>query len=72
MSEEETFKQYSIAGFKENAGKWYREGKFKDIEGAKHYYKHHSKDFKKYSKLKIQSRIITKWVDESEVNWLDE
>lgn len=72
MNEEETWKQYSIAGLKKNTEKWYREGKFRDIEGAKHYFKHNRKNFKNYSKLKIQSRTITKWEDESEVNWLNE
>ena len=71
MSEKENWKQYSIAGLK-NTGKWYREGKFRDIESAKHYFKHHRKEFKNYTKLKIQSRIITKWEDEMEVKWLDE
>lgn len=70
--EEENWKQYSIAGLKKDTGKWYREGKFRDIESAKHFFKHHRKDFKNYSKLKIQSRIITKWDDEMEVDWLDE
>ena len=72
MSEEETWKQYSIAGLKKDTGKWYREGKFKNIEEAKHYFKHHRKNFKNYLNVKIQSRIITKWEDEKEVNWIDE
>jgi len=68
---EEEMKQYSIAGLKKGTEKWYREGKFRDIESAKHFFKHHRKDFKNYEKLKIQSRVITRWEDEVEVDWLD-
>lgn len=72
MNEEESFKQYSIAGLNSKSNKWYREGKFRDVEGARHYFKHHRKNFKNYSELKIQSRVISKWEDEEEVNWIDE
>ena len=68
--EEETFIQYSIAGLK--GEKWYREGRFRDIDSAIHYFKHHRKEFKQYSQLKLQTRTISKWEDEGELNWLEE
>ena len=72
MDEEKSWKQYTIAGLNSKSNKWYREGKFRDVESAKSYFKHHRKDFKNYSQLRIQSRTITKWEDEEEVFWLDE
>ena len=68
----ESIKQYTLAGYKESSNKWYREGKFTDEESAKHFYKHHRKDFKQYSKLKLQVRTISLWQDDKDLDWLDE
>lgn len=60
--EEEYFYQYAIAGFRN--GKWYREHpNFITLELAQKHIKTDKHKFKRYEKLKIQRRQISKWED---------